>query len=216
MDVPLSLTLYDFNLGAYLGDVKPVKAETANALFTFFKNHHLFNWTKSHNYCESRAEAVSLMLQAANIEHAKAWVFGAAFLHRGYVGGLKNNWNFHVAIALPVMTEYGVIWMVLDPSLNKELVVLEYWAESITAYPHSYYFLKEPDYYIFPDVNPNLNTWHKRKQRNFKWTMQGLMGIHAMDAAGKAKLVFRKKMIVEFTKEFFLEMRKMKAETNAS
>ncbi len=56
----------------------------------------------THNFCECRAEAVSLLLHASDIPHAKTWVFGASFLRKGYYGGLKNNWNYQVAVAVAV------------------------------------------------------------------------------------------------------------------
>jgi hypothetical protein len=202
MDLPLSLTLYHFGIGDFMESVQPVSEDDANGLFLFFKNHRFFNWGQSHNFCEARAEAISLFLTAADISHAKAWVFGAAFLKKGYVGGLKHNWNYHVAIAIPVKLGDGYLWMVIDPALHEDTIILDAWASGITAYPHSYHCIKFPDYYVFPDRDIGHGKWHKRAQDNFRWTMQGLLGIHALDMTGKAKLAFQKKRIKNFTGYF--------------
>jgi hypothetical protein len=202
MDIPLSLTLYHFGLGDSIENSQPVSEEKAYTLFSFFKSHRFFNWSQSHNFCEARAEAISLLLTALGISHAKAWVFGAAFLRKGYVGGLKNNWNYHVAVAIPVKQADAYAWMVIDPALHEAPTILEVWASCLTAYPHSYHCIKASDYYVFPERDITNGKWHKRAQRNFRWTMQGLLGIHALDQTGKAKLAFQQKRIKNFTQEF--------------
>jgi hypothetical protein len=104
----------------------------------------------------------------------------------------------------------GFQWMVFDPALHEGLVMLESWAAGITAYPHSYHFLKMPEYYIFSKRNITKAKWYKRSQRNFRWTLQGLLGIHALDPVGKAKLSFQKKRLKRFS-FFFANHLKMHA-----
>jgi Glutaminase len=200
--IPLSLTLFNIELSGKFKDIESVEAQTPGEIFTFLKTHSLFNWHLNNNFCEARAEAVSLLLCAAKIPHVKSWVMGAAFLKKGYVGGLKNNWNYHVAIALPVRKGDKIDWMVVDPSAALDPLLVEDWAASITAYSHSYYFLKDPGYYIFPENKLFGKGWHKRRQRNFKWTMQGLLGFSSLSNSGKAKLAFKKRQIREVTRSF--------------
>jgi hypothetical protein len=207
MDLPLSLTLFHYNLSADLSNVSLLEIGKVEEVFDFLKMHPLFNWSINHNFCDARAEAVSLVLTSAKIPHAKAWVMGAPFLQKGGVGGLKHYWNYHVAIALPVLVKQNLAWMVVDPSTQEAPVLLSDWAASITDYPHSYHFIKPAELFIFPEKRPAFNRWVKRSNRNFKWTMQGMLGIHALNQIGKAKLVFQKKRIQAFTKLFREELR---------
>lgn len=207
--IPLSLTLFNVELSEKFEDIDCVETQTAGEIFTFLQGNSLFNWHLNHNFCEARAEAVSLLLTAAKIPHVKCWVMGAAFLKKGYVGGLKNNWNYHVAIALPVRNGKMIDWMVVDPSAALGPVLVEDWAASITAYSHSYYFLKDPGYYIFPGNDLFDRGWHKRRKLNFRWTMQGLIGINGLTYAGRAELVFKKRQIREITSRFMKARGKM-------
>lgn len=200
--IPLSLTLFNFELSDKFEDIDCVEEVVVAQIFTFLKTHSLFNWQLNNNFCEARAEAVSLLLGREKIPHVKCWVMGAAFLKKGFVGGLKNNWNYHVAIALPVRRGEKIDWMVVDPSAALDPLLVEDWAASITAYSHSYYFLKDPGYYIFPENYLFGRAWHKRRQRNFKWTMQGLLGFSSLSSSGKAKLAFKKRQIREVTRRF--------------
>ena len=200
--IPLSLTLFHIELSEKFEDIDCVEAGVAADIFTFFNNHSLFNWQLNNNFCEARAEAVSLLLGRAKIPHVKSWVMGAAFFKKGYVGGLKNNWNYHVAIALPVRNGGKINWMVVDPSAALAPMLVVDWASSITAYSHSYYFLKDAGYYIFPEDKLFGKGWHKRRHRNFKWTMQGLLGFSSLSNIGKAKLAFKKRQIREVTRRF--------------
>jgi len=202
MMLPLSLTLFNTELSENFGGIKCMEGHIAGEIYSFLKTNSLFNWKLNHNFCEARAEAVSLLLDAAKIPHVKCWVMGAAFLKWGYVGALKNNWNYHVAIALPVENGLKVDWMVVDPSAANGPLLVEDWAASITLYPHSYYFLKDPGYYIFPGNQLFKKGWHKRRQRNFRWAMQGLIGISSLSYIGKAMLTFKKRQIREVTLKF--------------
>jgi Glutaminase len=193
MDQPLSLTLFDFSLSDSLDHLIPSDTETIQQVFSFVAAQPIFGWQRQHNFCEARAEALSLLLKAAHIPHAKCWVFGAAFLHKGYVGGLKNFWNYHVAVAIPVGDHEITHWLVIDPATASAPVVLEQWAAGVTEYPHSYHCLRKPTDYIFPVGNMNVLRWHKRHHRNFRWAMQGLSGINALNPVGKAQLAFSKK-----------------------
>lgn len=202
MMLPLSLTLFSAELSENFDEIECLESLDASAIFTFFKSNPLFNWRLNHNFCEARAEVVSLLLDAAKVSHVKCWVMGAAFLKQGYVGALKNNWNYHVAIALPVKNDLQLNWMVIDPSAAEGPLSIVDWASSITAYSHSYYFLKDAVYYIFPGNQLFVKDWHKRRQRNFKWAMQGLIGISSLSYVGKAMLSYKRRQIREVTRRF--------------
>jgi hypothetical protein len=202
MDIQLSLTLYDYSLGDSFPDIELACMETVQRAFHFLQQQPMFNWHKSHNFCEARAEAASLLLAAAGIYHAKCWVFGAAFLRKGYVGGLKNNWNYHVSVAVPTVNVNELAWMVLDPAMADEPQALYEWASNITDYPHSYHFVKDPQLYIFPAGSVVHDKWHKRHPRNFRWAMQGLAGVNALTPTGRAQLAFCKRRIDAVTRQF--------------
>ncbi len=202
MEQPLSLTLFDFSLSDRFDNLATTEAETIQQIFSFVAAQPLFGWHRHHNFCEARAEAMSLMLKAANIPHAKCWVFGAAFLHKGYVGGLKNNWNYHVAVAIPTMENEITTWWTLDPATAGTPILLEQWAAAVTDYPHSYHCLRSAMDYIFPAGNLNTVRWHRRHHRNFRWAMQGLAGINALNAKGKAQLAFSKSATDNMTTQF--------------
>jgi hypothetical protein len=150
-------------------------------------------------------------LEAAGLPHAKCWVFGAAFLYKGYVGGLLNHWNYHVAVAMPVLQNGQVQWMVLDPSTARGPLSAEAWASGVTAYPHSYHLIKQADNYIFPAPGSKKPNWHRRHHRNFRWAMQGLAGINSLTPTGKAHLVFHQPKIARITRQFWQVLNTMKA-----
>lgn len=202
MEQPLSLTLFDFSLSDRFDNLATTEAETIQQIYSFVAAQPLFGWHRHHNFCEARAEAMSLMLKAANIPHAKCWVFGAAFLHKGYVGGLKNNWNYHVAVAIPTKENEITTWWTLDPATAGKPLLLEHWAAAVTDYPHSYHCLRSAMDYIFPAGNLNTVRWHRRHHRNFRWAMQGLAGINALNAKGKAQLAFSKSATDNMTTQF--------------
>lgn len=199
----LLLTLFDKHYHEdEVGEHACTDLQTVLRIHAWAWQQPLFNWQHSHNFCEARAEALSLLLEAAGIAHAKCWVFGAAFLRKGYVGGLKYHWNYHVAIAIQVKNQQEKEWWVIDPSLNEKPLLLEAWAASVTEFPHSYHFLRLPNYYIFPQQWMGALPWHKRHHRNFRWAMQGLSGISSLSSAGKARLAFQKKKIANTTQRF--------------
>ena len=202
MPVPLSLTLYHFRMADRLDACEPVEQAVVQQLFGQLAAEPVFGWQRQHNFCEARAEAASLLLEAAGLPHAKCWVFGAAFLHKGYVGGLLHHWNYHVAVAMPVWQDGRLQWLVLDPSTASGPTSPEAWASAVTAYPHSYHLLKQADYYIFPAPGSKKPNWHRRHHRNFRWAMQGLAGINGLTPTGKAQLAFSRQKIARTTRQF--------------
>ncbi|TAD94446.1 MAG: hypothetical protein EAY75_00065 [Bacteroidetes bacterium] len=107
MSILLENTLYNYLLADYFDPLIGVDLGVVNNVYDFFAREPLFNWHLTHNFCEARAEAMSLLLDAWKVPHVKSWVFGAPFLYEGYVGGLKCNWNYHVAVAIPVLHDGG-------------------------------------------------------------------------------------------------------------
>lgn len=200
MQPPLSLSLYDYFLGDSIADIEPLPPNRATQIFDWLAAQPIFAWHRQHNFCEARAEAASLLLEHAGIKHAKCWVFGAAFLRNGYVGGLLNNWNYHVAVVVPVIEEEkeGIDWWILDPSTADKPVLMVEWAEAATAYAHSYHCIRHSYYFIFPDGKPYKKEWHKRNLRNYRWTIQGLAGIYSRNSIGRAKLAFCKKALSSY------------------
>ena len=71
-------TLFDAVLSDIYLPHNTISKEQAEQLFLFFKQHTLFNWKNSHNGCEGKADAVSVLLEEWNIPNYKAWVFGGA------------------------------------------------------------------------------------------------------------------------------------------
>ena len=204
MSIVLVNALYDFNLADPVNNYAFITKEKAEKLQQFFLRHPLFHWHHTHNFCEARAEAISLILTNWQVPHYKAWVFGGAFLYRNYVGGLKQFWNYHVAIVLPVKEQNELELFVLDPSTNNNLQLLSKWADEITDYPHSYYLIKDPNFYIFPNGKITRHNWHLRNKQNFKWVVQGLAGINGMTSAGKAQLIFNKQLLAAKSMAFML------------
>lgn len=197
-------TLFDGLLSDADIAAQPIDYITAQKIFDSLQQQTIFNWGSTHNFCEARAEAASLILTATGIAHAKAWVFGAGFLRKNYVGGLINNWNYHVAIAIYVSNDATDQWYVLDPSIANQPLLLNDWASSVTQYPHSYHCIKKSSYYIFPSGNIVKDKWHHRNPQNFKWVIQCLAGINGLTNTGKAQLVFRKKKIADTKNQFML------------
>jgi Glutaminase len=194
MDFVLELTLFDYALSDATEPNNLVGKETAEQLFEYFKNSTLFNWNKSHNHCESRAEAICILLNSWKIPNYKAWVFSGAFL-KNHIGGLKQHWNYHVAAMLQVQENNQIVHYVIDPATSNTLQTIKSWAENVTEYSHSYYLIKQSDYYIFSSKKISKTNWHIRNKQNSKWTVQGLASISALSAKGKAQLCFNKKIL---------------------
>lgn len=203
MDEPLIPALFDYSLTDAADTEQSVSWETANSLFTFFRDCSLFNWQDVHNNCEARAEAVCLLLEAWQVPHYKAWVFSGAFL-KNHIGGLKQQWNYHVAALLQVQINNEVFFYTIDPSTAGGLLPVFDWAVGVTEYPHSYYFIKDAKDYIFPSGKIKKENWHKRNRQNKKWTFQGLAGINGVTKTGKAQLCFQKRRIIHSEQKFQL------------
>ena len=201
MDVQLVPTLFDYLLTDVVNTDKTVSKEEAKKLFTFFQTNDLFKWHDVHNNCEARADAVCRLLDAWQVPNYKAWVFGGAFL-RKHIGGLKQSWNYHVAALLPVKEADKITFYVIDPSLFNHLQTMYDWAAEITAYPHSYHFIKSGEYYIFPSGKIKQDNWHARNKQNSKWLVQGLAGINGVSPVGKARLIFNKNKIENTFRKF--------------
>jgi hypothetical protein len=184
-------TLFDYVLSDAGTPSHIVAKSQAEQLFHFFKQHPLFNWKRTHNGCEGRADAVCVLLDEWDIPNYKVWVFGGAYL-KNHIGGLKNNWNYHVAPVLPVEEDGQVRYYVLDPATAGSLQRIEEWAAGITQLPHSYYCIREPHWYIFPEERISITKWHTRNRQNRKWMIQCLAGINSLTSAGKARLCFDK------------------------
>jgi len=202
MEYKIEQTLYDIILSDQLGLSAIITLHEAEEIFIRLQQLSILKWQTTHNFCEARAEAASLLLTAAGIQHAKAWVFGAGFLRKNHVGGLINYWNYHVAIAVYVSNDATNLWYVLDPSIANRPLFLNDWASSVTQYPHSYHCIKKSSYYIFPSGNIVKDKWHHRNRQNFKWVIQCLAGINGLTNLGKAQLVFKKQKIAETNKQF--------------
>ena len=194
-------TLHDSLLSDVDSPIHTVTMEQATQLFHFFKQHALFNWKNSHNGCEGKADAICVLLDAWQIPSAKAWAFSGAYL-KNHIGALKKNWNYHVAPALPVMVNEQVIYFVLDPATADTLQTVEVWAASITELPHSYHFVRQAHWYIFPSKNISSTKWHSRNRQNRKWMIQCLAGINGLNTIGKAKLSFNKTRLKRILSSF--------------
>lgn len=201
MDEPLIPALFDYSLTDVTDTQQSVSWETATSLFTFFKNCPLFKWSDVHNNCEARAEAVCLLLDAWQVPHYKAWVFSGSFL-KNHIGGLKQQWNYHVAALLQVHHNNETVFYSIDPSTSTGLSPVFDWAVGVTEYPHSYYFIKDAQHYIFPSGKIKKENWHKRNRQNKKWAFQGLAGINGVTKTGKAQLCFQKRRIKNMEEKF--------------
>lgn len=187
-------TLFESRLSDITDSSKNVSKEQALSIMQFFAAQTWFNWTKSHNGCEARADAVSVLLEQWGVPHYKGWVFGGRFLH-DHVGALKQNWKYHVAVMLQVEEDGQARKYIIDPATSPGLQSFYDWASGITDLAHSYHLVKEPHWYIFPGKKITANNWHARNRQNRKWMIQGLAGINGLDAKGKAALVFNKESI---------------------
>lgn len=201
MDVQLVPTLFDYLLTDKAAPAETISKEEAEKLFAFFQNCELFKWHGAHNSCEARADAVCRLLDAWGIANYKVWVFGGAFL-RNHIGGLKQLWNYHVAAAVYVKEGDKTVFYVVDPSVFSMLQPMYDWAAEVTAYPHSYHFIKKSKYYIFPSGKIQQDNWHARDKQNSKWMIQGLAGINSVSSVGKAQLCFNKKRITNTANKF--------------
>ncbi len=186
-----------------------VSKELAVQLFNFFRAHDLFNWQDANNGCEGRADAVCVLLDQWNIPNYKAWVFGGAYL-KNHVGELKQNWKYHVAPVLAVEEAGQITQLVLDPASGEALKPTYEWAADITKLAHSYYCVRQSDWYIFPATNISTTKWNWRNKQNRKWMIQCLAGINSMTAAGRAALAFNKPLLKN-TEAAFKKLQNQKA-----
>lgn len=200
-------TLFEYQLSDITDSTKTVSKQQAEIIMQFFAAQPLFTWTKSNNGCEARADAVCVLLQHWGIPHYKAWVFSGKYL-KNHLGGLKQNWNYHVAALLQVMEEGEIVHYIIDPATSPALQTFYNWAAGITDYAHSYQLIKEPHWYIFSHKKITAHNWNKRNRQNRKWMIQGLAGINGLNARGKAALVFNKRRI----KKTALAFEKLKEE----
>ena len=196
-------SLFDFVLSDVYFPHPCINLQDAEMLFAYFDKQPLFNWKNDHNGCEGRADAVCVLLDEWKIPSYKAWVFSGAFL-KNHVGALKQNWKYHVAAVLPVMEDEQIIYYVLDPSTGRRLQPVYDWAAGVTLFPHSYHFIRQSHWYIFPHRNISTAEWNSRNRQNRKWMIQCLAGVNGLSGSGKARLCFNKpalqKLAVAFEK----------------
>jgi hypothetical protein len=194
--------LYHHSLSDIIVTQSSISKKQADKIFQFFKNNPLFRWDEVNNNCENRANAICILLDEWNIPNAKGWTFSGYLLNK--IGYLKNLWKYHVAAIIPVSEDAVINFYVIDPATSDILLPVADWAANITDNPHSYYFLKDSDFYIFNEVTIKKNNWYKRDRRNYNWTMQGLSGINGLSGKGKAQLTFYKDKIPSTKKAFEL------------
>ena len=203
----ITKTLYTQALSDKIKTDRAITKEQAEKLFTFFKDSATFRWSDANNNCEDRANAICILLDEWGIQNGKGWVFsGYIFKKTGY---LKNLWKYHVAALLPVQEGATINYYIIDPATSGKLVLIEDWAANITDNPHSYYLIKDGNYYIFSPGKIEKDNWYKRNKRNYNWTMQGLSGINGVSSRGKAQLSFNKKKVLK-TERLFKELKKLK------
>ncbi len=195
-------TFFEYTLADDLSYMPAITKERAATLFTFFREHTLFRWRDANNDCEDRANAICMLLDSWNLPNCKAWVFGGNFLRREWWGSLINYWNYHVAAAVPVQEENGVVYYIIDPATLEGLKPISYWAENITADAYSYHLIKHGNYYIFPPGRVFKDNWFRRDRQNYKWTIQGLSGINGVSKTGKAQVCFNKIRIKKTEMQF--------------
>ena len=184
-------TLFDSHLSDVSFPLTVVSKKQAEQLFIFFKQHPLFHWENANNGCEGRADAVCVLLNQWDIPNYKGWVFSGAFFKK-HVGELKQNWKYHVAPVIAVKEDGQITQYVIDPATASSLKPIDEWAAAITKLPHSYYFIRQPQWYIFPAKNIHSSEWNNRNRQNRKWMIQCLAGINSMTATGRAGLCFNK------------------------
>lgn len=199
-------TVFDTLLADECLAQKPLTIQEAQTVFDHFKNSPLFRWRDANNDCEDRANAACLLMDDWGIANCKAWVFSGDF-RKADPGTLTNIWNYHVAAALPVQTESGTAYFVIDPATSPGLISIEDWALQITSSGKSYHFVKGGHYYIFPSGFVTKENWYRRNRRNYNWTMQGLSGINGVSVKGKAQLAFCKCRVKQ-TAEAFKRMKR--------
>ena len=193
-DIKIIPTLFDYQLTDDIDETNTISKKQAENIMQFFATHKLFNWNDSHNGCEARAEAICVLLQTWSIASYKGWVFSGYFLKK-HVGGLKKNWNYHVATVLLVKNDDKIAYYIIDPATSPELQTLYDWAAGVTDYQHSYHFIKDAGWYIFSERKITKTNWNRRNRQNQKWMVQGLAGINGLSSQGKAALVFNKRGI---------------------
>ena len=194
-------TFFEADLADETHPEKFISKPQAEQLFTFFRDCTLFKWNDSNNNCEARADAACLLLDEWKIPNYKGWVFGGSFLKQNF-GNLINFWNYHVAALIPVQEDGVINFYIIDPATSNVLISLQNWADNITYYGPSYYFIREADYYIFPVGKIKREKWNRRNKQNQKWTMQGLSCINGLTYIGKAELCFKKNKIKRTIKRF--------------
>ncbi len=194
-------TLFDAVLSDIVFPHDTISKKQAEQLFLFFKQHKLFNWKNSHNGCEGKADAVCILLDEWNIPNYKAWVFGGAYL-KDHIGGLKQNWNYHVAAVIPVQEDGKIAYYVIDPSTADSLQLMEEWATAITQLPHSYHCIRQSHWYIFPIKKISTTKWNTRNKQNRKWMIHCLKDINGLTGTGKARLSFNKASIQKIVLAF--------------
>ncbi|MET0393231.1 MAG: protein-glutamine glutaminase family protein [Chitinophagaceae bacterium] len=194
--------LFDYLLSDVGFPRHTMSREQANKLFDYFRQHPLFNWKNANNGCEGRADAVCVLLDEWKIPNHKGWAFGGSYLKKNHVGELKQNWKYHVAPVLPVEEEGQIRFYILDPATADSLQLIGEWAAAITLVPHSYYFIRQSHWYIFPAQNIGTSKWNTRNRQNRKWMIQCLAGINGLTAAGKARLCFHKPLLKNIAASF--------------
>lgn len=200
-------TLYDETLSDIIRTDEAITKKDAEELFSFFKMCTIFRWNDANNNCEDRANAVCILLDEWNIQNGKGWAFSGYFFKK--IGYLKNLWKYHVASLIPVKENEKVNYYIIDPATSDKLINVTDWAANITDNPHSYYLIKNGDYYIFNAGKIEKNNWYKRNKRNYNWTMQGLSGINGVSGKGKAQLAFNKNKVIK-TKKLFRGLKEFK------
>lgn len=200
-DTEIIPTLFEYQLSDVTDSSKTVSKQQAEAIMQFFAAQPLFTWSNSNNGCEARADAVCVLLEQWGIPHYKAWVFSGKYL-KNHLGGLKQNWNYHVAVLLQVKEDGELVHYIIDPATSSQLQTFYQWSAAITDFAHSYQVIKEPHWYIFTGKKITAHNWHNRNRQNRKWMIQGLAGINGLSAKGKAALVFNKSSIKKTTLAF--------------
>ncbi len=192
-------------LDSQFSDITSLKStiskKQAEKLFIFFKEHPLFNWKNANNGCEGRADALCILLDKWGIPNCKAWVFSGAYL-KNHIGGLIQNWNYHVSTVIAIDENGQVMNYVIDPSTASSLKPINEWAIAVTMFPHSYHFIRQSNWYIFPKKNIATSKWNPRNKQNRKWMVQCLAGINSLSVSGKARLCFNKLKLKNIRAEF--------------
>ncbi len=200
-------TLRDYQLSDIDVPTHSVNKQLAETVFNYFAQQKIFGWKNTHNGCEGRADALCVLLDEWKVPNYKAWVFSGAYLKK-HVGALKQNWKYHVAAAIPVEESGKTVYYVIDSATAPALQQIETWAADLTLFPHSYYFIRLANWYIFPHKKILTSKWNSRNKQNRKWMIQCLAGINGLTPSGKARLCFNKSHL----KKTALVFEKMKKE----